>query len=101
MRERFATGFDPFVIPFIVGMLFVLSYCLIAMVRVVAQLPKADRKRFLLSLITPKYIWMPLTARLFFLISSTARAVALSIPRLISIGVIPAETALSPSRTIA
>ena len=58
MRERFATGFDPFVIPFLVGMIFVLSYCLIAMVRVVAQLPKADRKRFLLSLITPKYIWM-------------------------------------------
>ena len=58
MRERFASGFDPFVIPFVIGMLFVLSYCLIAMVRVVCQLPKADRKRFLLSLITPKYIWM-------------------------------------------
>ena len=58
MRERFASGFDPFVIPFVIGMIFVLGYCLIAMVRVVCQLPKADRKRFLLSLITPKYIWM-------------------------------------------
>ena len=58
MRERFASGFDPFVIPFVIGMLFVLGYCLVAMVRVVCQLPKADRKRFLLSLITPKYIWM-------------------------------------------
>ncbi|MDY6418566.1 MAG: (Fe-S)-binding protein [Bacteroidales bacterium] len=58
MRERFASGFDPFVIPFVIGMVFVLGYCLIAMVRVVCQLPKADRKRFLLSLITPKYIWM-------------------------------------------
>lgn len=57
MRERFASGFDPFVIPFVIGMIFVLGYCLIAMVRVVCQLPKADRKRFLLSLITPKYIW--------------------------------------------
>ena len=55
MRERFAEAFHPFVIPFLVGMLFVLGYCLVAMVRVVAQLPRADRKRFLLSLITPKY----------------------------------------------
>ena len=58
MRERFASGFDPFVIPFVIGMIFVLGYCLVAMIRVVCQLPKADRKRFLLSLITPKYIWM-------------------------------------------
>ena len=58
MRERFADAFHPFVIPFLIGMLFVLSYCFIAMVRVIAQLPKADRKRFLLSLVTPKYIWM-------------------------------------------
>jgi len=58
MRERFASGFDPFVIPFVIGMVFVLSYCLIAMIRVICQLPRADRKRFLLSLITPKYIWM-------------------------------------------
>ena len=56
MRERFASGFDPFVIPFVIGMIFVLGYCLVAMIRVVCQLPKADRKRFLLSLITPKYI---------------------------------------------
>ena len=58
MRERFASGFDPFVIPFLIGMIFVLGYCLVAMIRVVCQLPKTDRKRFLLSLITPKYIWM-------------------------------------------
>ena len=60
MRERFASHFDPFVIPFLVGMFFVLGWCLIAMIRVIAQLPKADRRRFLLSLITPKYIWMNL-----------------------------------------
>ena len=60
MRERFANGFDPFVIPFLLGMAFVLGYCLVAMVRVILQLPKADRRRFLLSLITPKYIWMNL-----------------------------------------
>ena len=60
MRERFASGFDPFVIPFLIGMFFVLSYCLVAMIRVIYQLPREDRKRFLLSLITPKYIWMNL-----------------------------------------
>ena len=37
----------------------------------------------------------------FFLISSTATATALSIPRLISIGVMPAATDLNPSRTSA
>ena len=57
MRERFASGFDPFVIPFLIGMVFVLSYCLVAMVRVIFQLPKADRRRFLLSLVTPKTAW--------------------------------------------
>ena len=57
MRERFASGFDPFVIPFLVGMAFVLGYCLVAMVRVFFQLPRADRKRFLISLVTPKTAW--------------------------------------------
>ena len=58
MRERFADAFNPFVLPFLAGIFFVLGYCLVGMIRVIAQLPRADRKRFLLSLITPKYIWM-------------------------------------------
>ena len=61
MRERFATGFDPFVLPFLAGMVFVLCYCLCGIVRIMHQLPKEDRRRFLLSLITPataiKNIW--------------------------------------------
>ena len=61
MRERFATGFDPFVLPFLAGMVFVLCYCLWGIVRIMHQLPKEDRRRFLLSLITPataiKNIW--------------------------------------------
>ena len=57
MRERFASGFDPFVIPFLIGMAFVLGYCLVAMVRVCFQLPRADRRKFLLSLVTPKTAW--------------------------------------------
>ena len=58
MRERFADAFHPFVLPFLIGMIFVLSYCLVAAIRIIVQLPREDRRRFLLSLITPKYIWM-------------------------------------------
>lgn len=53
MRERFVTGFDPFVLPFLAGMIFVLCYCAFGIVRILAQLPREDRRRFLLSLITP------------------------------------------------
>ena len=54
MRERFASGFDPFVLPFLIGMVFVLGYCLLGILRIMYQLPKEDRRKFLLSLITPK-----------------------------------------------
>lgn len=61
MRERFASGFDPFVLPFLAGMVFVLGYCLFGIIRITLQLPRADRRKFLLSLITPatalKNIW--------------------------------------------
>ncbi len=53
MRERFLTGYNDFVLPFVFGMLFVLTYCIIGMVRIIAQLPAADRKKFFLSLVTP------------------------------------------------
>ena len=54
MRERFASGFDPFVLPFLIGMVFVLGYCLFGIFRILFQLPREDRRKFLLSLITPK-----------------------------------------------
>ncbi len=53
MKERFASGFDPFVLPFLAGMLFVLGYCTFGIVRILSQLPREDRRKFLLSLITP------------------------------------------------
>ena len=56
MRERFASGFDPFVIPFVAGMIFVLGYCLFGLIRIFFQLPKEDRKRLLISLVTPKTV---------------------------------------------
>ena len=49
--------FHPFVLPFVLGMAFVLTYCLVGLVRVVLQLPKEDRKKFLRSLVTPKIAW--------------------------------------------
>jgi Fe-S oxidoreductase len=57
MRDRFASGFDPFVIPFVVGMFFVLGYCLYGFIRILVQLPREDRRRFLLSLVTPATAW--------------------------------------------
>ena len=41
-------------LPFMIGMAFILTYCIIALIRIIAQLPKEDRKRFFLSLVTPK-----------------------------------------------
>ena len=54
MIERFASGFHPFVLPFLAGMFFVLAYCAFGIIRILFQLPGADRRRFLLSLVTPK-----------------------------------------------
>ena len=54
MRERFLTGYNDFVLPFMIGMIFILSYCLIGLVRIILQLPKEDRKRFFMSLVNPK-----------------------------------------------
>ena len=49
--------FHPFVLPFVLGMAFVLTYCVVGLFRVIYQLPKDDRKKFLRSLVTPKTAW--------------------------------------------
>lgn len=54
MIDRIASGFHPFVIPFVFGMVFVLSYCLIALIRILFQIPHSDRMTLLKSMITPK-----------------------------------------------
>ncbi len=56
MTERFETGFHPFVLPFLAGMVFVLGVCALKAVRVVFELNKADRKKWLLSLLRPDLI---------------------------------------------
>ena len=53
MRERFLIGFDPFVLPFLLGMAFVLIYCIVGLIRVILQLSKADRRKLAISLLHP------------------------------------------------
>ena len=53
MTDRFATSFHPFVLPFLFGLAFVLSYCIFGILRIFLQLSHEDRRKFLLSLITP------------------------------------------------
>ena len=57
MVDRFASGFNPFVLPFLFGMVFVITYCIIGAVRLFLQLDSQDRKEFLASLINPKILW--------------------------------------------
>ncbi len=49
--------FHPFVLPFVLGMAFVLTYCVVGLFRVICLLPKDDRKQFWRSLVTPKTAW--------------------------------------------
>ena len=49
--------FHPFVLPFVLGMAFVLTYCFVGLIRIIGQLPKDDRKKFWRSLVTPKTAW--------------------------------------------
>jgi len=56
MKERILAAYDPFVLPFVFGITFVLGYCLLALVKVLIELTPADRKKFALSLITPSAI---------------------------------------------
>ncbi|MFA6676169.1 MAG: (Fe-S)-binding protein [Bacteroidales bacterium] len=57
MEERFLSGYNNFVIPFMVGMVFILVYCLLGLIKMIYQLPIRDRNKFLLSLITPTLIF--------------------------------------------
>ena len=56
MTERFASGFHPFVIPFLAGMVFVLAVCLLKGAVVVGQLSKEDRRKWALSFLNPRVL---------------------------------------------
>ncbi len=57
MTDRIPAGFHPFVIPFLVGMGFVLLYCLYGFIRIMCQLSHKDRRKFFLSFLNPKILW--------------------------------------------
>ncbi|MBQ2421599.1 MAG: hypothetical protein II285_01315, partial [Flavobacteriales bacterium] len=48
MEERFS--FDPFVLPFTIGMVFIIIYLAVAAGKVIYDLPTEDRKKFFRSL---------------------------------------------------
>ncbi len=55
--ERIPGGYSNFVIPFVCGIVFIITYLLIGMIRILYHLTKEDRKKLLISLFTPKTIW--------------------------------------------
>ena len=44
MIERFASGFHPFVLPFMFGMVFVLGYCIYGVFHIYFQLDHKERR---------------------------------------------------------
>ena len=54
--DRIPSGFSHFVIPFAVGMIFMLCWLLVGCVRLLAAIPNSDRLRFFRSLFIPKTI---------------------------------------------
>ena len=57
MIERIIGGYDPFVWPFMVGMIFILIYLAIALFRVIKAIPSKERKKLALSLINPQIMY--------------------------------------------
>lgn len=57
MRERILSGYDPFVLPFMIGMIFILAYLFIGLIRILKHIPGSDRKKLALSFVTPKIIY--------------------------------------------
>lgn len=57
MRERILGGYDDFVIPFMVGMTFVLIYLAIALIRLFSHLTPDERRKFFLSFVKPAIIY--------------------------------------------
>ena len=54
MREIYLSGYNNFILPFMVGMVFVLTWCVFGALKIILQLPGKDRRKFFLSLVNPK-----------------------------------------------
>lgn len=57
MKERILGGYDPFVLPFMIGIVFILIYLFIALIRVISAIPGNDRKKLMLSFVNPKIMY--------------------------------------------
>lgn len=56
MKERIIGGYDDFVLPFMIGIIFILTYLFIGLIRLFKHIPASDRKKLLLSFVNPKII---------------------------------------------
>lgn len=54
IRDIYPSGFNGFILPFMIGMVFVLCWCLAGAVRIVTELDAGDRKKLFLSFLNPK-----------------------------------------------
>ena len=54
MKNIYTMEFNAFVIPFVLGMTFVLCWCVIGAARIIMELDAKERKTFFLSLLNPK-----------------------------------------------
>ena len=54
IRDIYPSGFNSFILPFMVGMVFVLCWCFIGAARIIIELSAEDRKKFFLSFLNPK-----------------------------------------------
>ena len=54
IRDIYPSGFNSFILPFMVGMIFVLCWCFIGAARIIIELNAEDRKKFFLSFLNPK-----------------------------------------------
>lgn len=54
MHERFANAYDPFVIPYMIGFVFVIAYLIVALCYVVKSLPMSDKKKMVKHLFSYK-----------------------------------------------
>ena len=52
--DRIPSGYSNFVIPFVIGISFMLIWLTVGLIRLLAKIPADDRRRFWKSLVTPK-----------------------------------------------
>lgn len=57
MVDRIPSGFEWFVLPFLLGMFFVLGYCTLGCMKIFYQLSMSERKKLILSLMNPIIIY--------------------------------------------